>query len=149
MYRRISAAVDGSPTSNKAVTAALEMAIYSGVKSIHVLDDMTYRKGHDSYSAQSYSVINLMQKTGEKIPADPQVIVESAGVQADTQLVDSIGAHLAETVALEAKKWDATILVVGPHGRRGIGRMLMCSDGERIIRMAPCLVLVVRSAKGA
>ena len=72
MYRRILVAVDGSPTSNKAVTAALEMASYSGgrsvVRLIHVLDDMAYLKGLDPYSGQSYSVINLI----------PGLVVQSA-----------------------------------------------------------------------
>ena len=72
MYRRILVAVDGSPTSNKAVTAALEMASYSGgrsvVRLIHVLDDMAYLKGLGPYSGQSYSVINLI----------PGLVVQSA-----------------------------------------------------------------------
>lgn len=153
MYRRILVAVDGSPTSNKAVTAALEMASYSGgrsvVRLIHVLDDMAYLKGLDPYAVQSYSVINLMQETGEKILASALAIVDSAGVQADTVLVDCSGVQMAEAIASEAEKWDASILVVGTHGRRGVRRMLMGSGAEHIIRLAPCPVLVVRSAKSA
>ena len=75
MYRRILVAVDGSPTSNKAVKAALEMASYSGgrsvVRLIHALDDMAYLKGLDPYSVPSYSVINLMAPC-------PALVVRSA-----------------------------------------------------------------------
>ena len=151
MYRKILVAVDGSETSNKAVSAALEMASYSGGRSvirlIHVLDEMAYFMGLDPYAGQSYSVISVMREAGEKILADALAIVQSAGVQADTVLVDQLGSHLAETVAAEAKAWEASLVVVGTHGRRGIGRMLLGSGAEQIIRLAPCPVLVVRSVQ--
>ena len=153
MYRRILVAVDGSATSNKAISTALEMASYSGGRSvirlIHVLDEMAYFMGLDPYAGQSYSVISVMREAGEKILAEGLSIVQSAGLQADTVLVDRLGAHLAETVAAEAKAWDASLVVVGTHGRRGIGRMLLGSGAEQIIRLATCPVLVVRSAEAA
>ncbi len=153
MYRRILVAVDGSATSNKAITAALEMASYSGgrsvIKLIHVVDEMAYFTGLDPYAGQSYSVISVMREAGEKILADALAIVQSAGVQADTVLVDRLGAHLAETVAGLAKEWDATLIVVGTHGRKGMRRMLMGSGAEQIIRRSTCPVSVIRSDEDA
>ena len=40
------------------------------------------------------------------------------------------------------------LIVVGTHGRRGLGRFFMGSGAEQIIRLAPVPVLVVRSAEG-
>ncbi len=149
MYRRILVAVDGSVTSNKALSAALEMASYSGGRSvirlIHVVDEMAYFTGLDPYAGQSYSVIGVMREAGEKILLEGLAIVQSAGAQADTVLVDHLGAHLAEAVTAEAKTWDASLVVVGTHGRRGIRRMLLGSGAEQIIRLASCPVLVIRS----
>lgn len=149
MYRRILVAVDGSATSNKALSAALEMASYSVgrsvVRLIHVVDEMAYFMGLDPYAGQSYSVISVMREAGEKILADGLAIVQSAGVTADTVLVDRLGAHLAEAMAEQAKTWNASLVVVGTHGRRGIGRMLLGSGAEQIIRLASCPVLVIRS----
>lgn len=149
MYRRILVAVDGSATSKKALSAALEMASYSGGRSvirlIHVVDEMAYFTGLDPYAGQSYSVISVMRDAGAKILADALAIVQSAGVQADTVLVDRLGAHLAETVAGQASEWNASLIVVGTHGRKGIGRILMGSGAEQIIRLSTCPVLVIRS----
>ncbi len=151
MYGRILVAVDGSATSNKAITAALEMASYSGGRSVlrllHVVDEMAYFTGLDPYAGQSYSVISAMREAGEKILADALAIVQSAGVKADTVLVDRLGAHLAETVAGKATEWNASLIVVGTHGRKGIGRLLMGSGAEQIIRLSTCPVLVIRSEK--
>lgn len=149
MYKRILVAVDGSATSNKAITAALEMASYSGGRSVlrllHVVDEMAYFTGLDPYAGQSYSVISVMREAGAKILAEALAIVQSAGVQADTVLVDRLGAHLAETVAAQATEWNASLIVVGTHGRKGIGRLLMGSGAEQIIRLSTCPVLVIRS----
>ena len=107
MYRRILVAVDGSGSSNKALSAAIEMAGYSAGRSvirlIHVIDEMAYFTGLDPYAGQSYSVIGVMREAGEKVLADGMAIVQSAGVQADMVLVDRLGSHLAETVAAETK----------------------------------------------
>jgi nucleotide-binding universal stress UspA family protein len=153
MYRRILVAIDGSETSNKALTAAIEMAGYSGgrsvVRLIHVLDEMAYFVGLDAYQGQSYSAVHVMRQAGEKILAEGLAICESAGVRADTVLVDQFGGHLAESVAQSAKDWDASLVVVGTHGRKGVGRMLMGSGAEQIIRLSSCPVLVIRSAPAA
>jgi nucleotide-binding universal stress UspA family protein len=150
MYRRILVAVDGSATSNKALSAALEMASYSGGRSairlIHVIDEMAYFMALDPYAGQSYSMLSVMQEAGEKILAAGLAIVQSAGVHADTVLVDQLGARLAESVAAQVKAWDASLVVVGTHGRKGLGRVLMGSGAEQIIRMSTCPVLVVHSA---
>ena len=52
-------------------------------------------------------------------------------------------------VADEARRWNADLIVVGTHGRRGVGRMLLGSGAEQVIRMAPVPVLVIRSEGAA
>jgi nucleotide-binding universal stress UspA family protein len=44
----------------------------------------------------------------------------------------------------EARRRTADLIVVGTHGRTGAARMLMGSQGEQVLRHAPCPVLVVR-----
>ncbi len=149
MYRRIMVAVDGSATSNKALVAALEMAAYSGGRSalrlIHVLDEMAYFTGIDPYGGQSGQLIEMMREAGKKVLSDALAVVEAANVQGDTLLIDKFGERLGETVAEEAKNWNASLIVVGTHGRRRVGRMFLGSGAEQIIRLAPVPVLVVRS----
>ena len=140
MYRRIMVAVDGSATSNKALVAATEMANYSGgravLRLIHVLDEMAYFTGFDPYGGQSGELIKIMRETGEKILAEALAIVQTAGVKADTLLIDKFGERLGETVAAEAQDWKADLIVVGTHGRRRVGRMFLGSGAEQIIRLA-------------
>ncbi|MFC5497389.1 universal stress protein [Caenimonas terrae] len=142
MYKRILVPVDGSATSNKALTAALQLARDSGgrVRVLHSLDELAYLSGFE-YSGE---VIKVARETANKVLADALDVAKAAGVPADQQLVDQPGQRLGQTVADAAQAWEADLVVVGTHGRRGLGRVLMGSGAEQVIRIAPVPVLVIR-----
>lgn len=62
----------------------------------------------------------------------------------DTALGDGL-AH--EEICRIAKEIDAGLIVIGTHGRRGFSHALLGSVAERVLRDAPCPVLVVRPQK--
>ena len=43
-----------------------------------------------------------------------------------------------------AAQWKADLIVVGSHGRKGLGRLLIGSVAESVARHANCSVLIVR-----
>ena len=147
MYRRIIVPIDGSQTSNKALVAALRLATESQgrIRLVHVVEELAYLTGYDQFGGYSGDLIKIMRETGNKVLADGAAIVQSAGVECESALYDNFGERLPEVVADEAKRWNADLIVVGTHGRRGVGRMLLGSGAEQVIRMAPVPVLVIRS----
>jgi nucleotide-binding universal stress UspA family protein len=147
MYKRILIPVDGSQTSSKALTAALQLARDANgqVRLVHMVDDLAYIGGYEAYGAYSAQLMEIAQKVGNQILDGALAVARAAGVQADQMLFDKFGAQLGETVADASKRWNADLIVVGTHGRRGIGRMFLGSGAEQIIRLAPVHVLVVRS----
>lgn len=61
-----------------------------------------------------------------------------------------IGAGIAfEEIPRAAQAYGADLLVMGTHGRHGLSHLLLGSVAERVIRNAPCPVLVVRAAPAA
>jgi nucleotide-binding universal stress UspA family protein len=50
----------------------------------------------------------------------------------------------AEAICREAAERHADVIVVGSHGRTGVRRLFLGSVSERVVRHAPCPVLVVR-----
>jgi nucleotide-binding universal stress UspA family protein len=51
----------------------------------------------------------------------------------------------ASAIADEAKKSRARMIIMGSHGRTGLGRWILGSVTERTLRHAQCPVLVVKS----
>ena len=142
MYRRILVPVDGSDTSNKALVAALQLARDAGgrLRLVHALDELVYLSGFE-YGAD---VLNTAREQAMRVLREAAEVAQSAGVPAEQQLIESPGTRLGDCVAAEARQWEADLVVLGTHGRRGIGRVLLGSGAEQIIRSSPVPVLVIR-----
>jgi nucleotide-binding universal stress UspA family protein len=143
MFKRILVPVDGSETSNKALVAALEVARNTGgcVRLIHAMDELVYLSGYE-YSGD---VMGIWRNQATKILDGAMAIAASAGIPAEQDLIEAPGRRLGEVVAKAARDWKADVIVVGTHGRRGAGRVLLGSGAEQIIRLAPAPVLVIRA----
>jgi nucleotide-binding universal stress UspA family protein len=143
MYKRILVPVDGSETSTRAVVAALQMARENGgrVRLLHALDELAYLSGYE-YSAD---LLKAARDQGSRVLEDAQAMAKSAAVPADGKLVETAGRRLGELVAQEAREWEADLVVVGTHGRRGMSRILLGSGAEQVLRLAPVPVLAVRT----
>ncbi len=68
------------------------------------------------------------------------------GTSAETTVLT--GGAAAPALARHAAETEADLIVVGTHGRRGLGRLLLGSAAEELLRMAPCPVLTFREAAG-
>jgi nucleotide-binding universal stress UspA family protein len=77
----------------------------------------------------------VQQRLQQLQPGDPTLAVEYRLVQGDaaTQILGAAG----ET------KCD--LIVLGTHGRTGLGRLLLGSVAEQVVRKAPCPVVTVKT----
>jgi nucleotide-binding universal stress UspA family protein len=146
-FNRILVPFDGSPTSSKALAAAIELARSQGgrIRILHSIDDLIYMSGFDT----SVEVLAIIRANGEKALKEAASAAAAAGVDADCDLIDEPGQRLGDIVAREALSWKADLVVVGTHGRRGVGRVLLGSGAEQIIRLSPVPVLVIRAGESA
>ena len=51
----------------------------------------------------------------------------------------------AETIVAVADAWQASLIVIGTHGRSGLERLVVGSTAEAVVRAAHCPVLSVRT----
>lgn len=140
-FQRILVPVDGSDTSNKALVAALQMAREAGgrVRLLHSFDELAFLSGYE-YSGEA---VQLAREQAQRVLSDAQAMADAAGVPCDSTLCDSAGQRLGESVADEAQRWTADLIVIGSHGRRGVQRVLLGSGAEQIARDAPVPVLII------
>ena len=68
-------------------------------------------------------------------------VLASAGLKATAAVLSG---NPKEVILEEAKKWNADLIVVGSHGRRGFKRFLLGSVSEAVAMNAHCSVVVVR-----
>jgi len=146
MFARILVPVDGSPTSQRALAAGAELARLAGaqLRLLHIVDPLLHTSGFETPEVYLRDCVPAMQQSGERLLAQAQAAAAAAGAQAETALLTSRGARVAELIVEEATRWGAELVVLGTHGRRGIDRALLGSDAERVARTAPMPVLLVR-----
>ena len=146
MYERILVPVDGSPTSSRGLDEAVRVAAltHASLRLIHVVDDLPLALSADACSPNLGDLVALLRAGGETILRDARKQVEAAGIPVDTVLRDTFEGRVCDQVVDEATAWHADLIVLGTHGRRGPGRVLLGSDAEQILRLAPVPVLLVR-----
>lgn len=144
MYQRIMVAVDGSETSKRGLQEAINLAIDQKAKLaiVHVIDLVVV------YGAGQFpgAYIEATRELAKETTDHARRTASAAGVDPEIQSPEIVtgGYHVADTIADLAKNWKADVLVVGTHGRRGVSRLLLGSVAERIVRVAPCPLLLVR-----
>jgi nucleotide-binding universal stress UspA family protein len=81
-------------------------------------------------------------KAAEQLLEHAAQQLQSAGFQVDTEMAKG---DVREQVLDVAQNWHADMIVLGSHGRGGVGRFLLGSVAESVARHAPCSVEIVRT----
>lgn len=147
MYERILVPIDGSPTSNRGLQEAIDLArlTHARLRLIHVVDELSFALGVDSYGFYAGELMDMLRKDGAEILEQSLATVRAAGLEADTVLYDNLDKTVQQRVTAETQNWPADLIVLGTHGRRGVQRVVFGSGAESILRTAEVPVLLVRS----
>lgn len=151
MYQRILVPVDGSPTSRRGLQEAIKLARLTGarLRLMHVVDELALASGLEVATMMTGEMMQLLREGGARLLAKERARAEKAGVATDSVLADSLAGRICDQVVDQARAWRADLIVLGTHGRRGVGRMLLGSDAEMIVRLATVPVLLVRAPGAA
>lgn len=148
LYQRILVPVDGSATATRGLDEAIALARLTGasLRLVHVLDDVVFVSAFESGASYAKDFVPKLRRRAEKILETARARAAAAGVAVDTILLECFARSTSDVVVEHARSWTADLIVLGTHGRRGIGRVMMGSDAEEIVRSAPVPVLLVRAA---
>jgi nucleotide-binding universal stress UspA family protein len=148
MYKRILVPVDGSPTSQLGLQHAVGLAKPLGarLRLLNVVDELSVMPAVDAYAVVDLAaMIEALKEGGRKVLDESAAVAARAGVEVEEALVETHGHHVSDFIVREAKDWGADVICMGTHGRRGISRLLLGSDAERVLHEATTPVLLVRS----
>jgi len=140
---RILVPMDFSATASKALAYALAFArqFHARVILLHVVEPAVYPENFMTLPP-GFEVVNrdLVKVAKERLA---KLREEGIGADVDCDLVVRLGRAYAE-VTDAARELEADLIVLTTHGYTGLKHVLMGSTAERVVRYAPCPVLVVR-----
>jgi nucleotide-binding universal stress UspA family protein len=149
MYERILAAVDGSDTSEVALQQAIRLAQEQRALAAARGRDRRDRDEHCD-APDAGRLLEGGPQGGQPNPRGrEQSRGEGAGVEPQTKLlqVRRFGAlvrHVVDVIVEEAERWPADLIVIGIHGRRRLGKLLLGSVADAAVRMSRIPVLLTR-----
>jgi nucleotide-binding universal stress UspA family protein len=150
MFKRILVAIDGSRTSQRAFEAALDLAVthqavmqpYYVVETGPLYMDVP---GYDPSSLQA----SLMEQ-GAALAREAADAMKARGVEGQVVTVEATASDDVATLVIKgAADFNADLLIMGTHGRKGFQRLILGSVAERCLRQATLPVLLIPSAAGA
>ena len=138
--RRILLATDLSPASDGATRQAIDLARDLGARLLIVsVIDPTVRGG-----APGGHLSRMDQRRAAREAAAQDVVLQgrSAGVPVSFMVWEG---EPGPSIVDAASSEQVDLVIVGSHGRGAVGRFLVGSVSEHVVRHASCPVLVVRS----
>jgi nucleotide-binding universal stress UspA family protein len=156
MFRKILVALDNSAQRDQVFEKALDLARQSNARLmlVHVLS--AYEEGSPGIPIRSYhAYYPVLDDTTWKVYQQRWEAFESRGLEQLNQAIAiaqraGVEAEFSQSagdppqvICTTAKSWGADLIVVGSHGRKGLGELLLGSVSNYVMHHAPCSVLVV------
>ena len=139
MYTKILAANDGSPGGRKALAGAIELArkISAELHMVTVEELPRFPASIDEVAEEKDEANHRLAPLIEAAKAE----ATGAGVAIETHLVPG---HVVDGVMGLIKQLKADLLVVGFMGHSQLYERIIGGTTDRLVRLAPCAVLVVK-----
>jgi nucleotide-binding universal stress UspA family protein len=140
--------VDLSEESNLALDQAITIA--SGMRSelhpVHVVSTVAPMPTSDFPTTMPLSLNAAGEQLRQHVEAH---LARHEATRPNMRRPEWVVCHIrldaaSEEISQLAADLEADLVVVGTHGRRGLGRFLLGSVAEGVVRAAPCPVFVVR-----
>jgi len=145
MYARILVPFDGSPTAERGLIEAVNLAAAMKSRVVVLIVSTGFVGAMETASARSYD------EAAAQALAECTAVVDAAvaraievGVQCERAVVDGRTRSVAQVIVEEASSRQCDLIVMGTHGRKGVSRLVLGSDAEAVVRGARVPVLLVR-----
>ena len=133
---------DFSDYANYALDYAIELAktLQARLTFLHIIQLTPMTMG-DMYGYSLEAYLEAMESEAQKHMEALLNRVHQEGLQGEMAIVQGVPFQIIVDMA---ESRDVDLIVMGTHGRTGLTHALMGSVAERVVRLAPCPVLVTR-----
>ncbi|HYS64872.1 MAG TPA: universal stress protein [Paraburkholderia sp.] len=146
MYKRILVAIDGSQAAKLALEEALKIAqaAQATVTAVFVAEHAAQMVDIGTGLVDEQTRGTAATEAALATLEDARALFEQRNVRGLTRSIDAYGEDIVTVLCRVAEECEADLVVMGTHGRHGIGRMLLGSVAEAFLRRAGMPVLLVR-----
>lgn len=145
MYQHILLAVDGSARSLRAAEAGIALAKSLGAR-VHVLHVVVPLPAvpflDELIAASDIEYVDSAQTAGKGYLTEAVERAQAAGVPCQSSLES--GPRPYQVIVAAAKRLGCDLIVMGSHGWRGLDRLLMGSEAQRVVLESDMPVLIHR-----
>lgn len=146
--KTILVAYDFSEHAEHALAWARTMAKGWGAKIVlvHAIPPFPPMAYADALTMHALSTVDLPQLEADLL-SDARHHLQDLLLKEDADTPVQIKTRIADPfwgICREAEQVSADLIIMGSHGRTGFSHVLLGSVAERVVRHAPCPVLVVR-----
>jgi nucleotide-binding universal stress UspA family protein len=145
-YQRLLVPIDGSATAQRGLAEAIALAKACDASLVLLSVIEYYPMMIEMASATTWEQISTDLRAHHQRALDSaHAAAKAAGLASETHLEDAAAARVCDVIVDQAREHRCDLIVMGTHGRRGVEHALIGSDAERVLRLAPCPVLLVRA----
>lgn len=139
--KRILAPVDFSECSHKAFQYAVHFAhqFNAELMLLHVVVNVPPPPQMLVFQSEELRG-KYQEETARELANWRRGIVPALSVKAVTR----VGTSAHQEIVDAARESNCDLIIIGHHGRTGLSRLLIGGTAERVVRYAPCPVLVIR-----
>lgn len=145
MFHNILVPTDGSPLSQRAVKAAIDFAAATGatVVGLSVAQLYPFMLMPEAGSMVDLSVYEEVQEqSAQQHIHQLKELAEAAQVRCE--VLTSRGIHPYEEIIATAKARECDLIWMASHGRKGLDKLLLGSETQRVLAHSSIPVLVYR-----
>jgi nucleotide-binding universal stress UspA family protein len=145
MYRKILVPLDGSATADRGFEEAVGLARATKASLLLLNVAESFPIAAEMASATTWQqVSDGLRQHGQDLVDRAHQTATDHGVPCEVSVVDSGTGRVADAIVAMARDAGCDLIVMGTHGRRGFGHLMIGSDAERVARESPVPVLLVR-----
>lgn len=145
MFRHLLVPTDGSPLSDKAVQGAINFAREVGARitTLSVAEPFPYSALSESaFLPDQLRYEKQMQEHARQFVDSAAALASEAGVPCDTRVALSFSPY--EEIIRNAEELGCDVIFMASHGRKGINRLFVGSETQKVLAHTTLPVMVFR-----
>jgi len=150
MYTQILVAIDGSVTAARAFETARKLARACGAQLQPLYVVAAPAMAFDTPVPDRSAIRDALMHEGRALIKEAEALMKRDGVEGAPRMIEPQhpGDDIAHCILRAADDLKADLVVMGTRGRSGLRRLVLGSVAERVLRISPCPVMLIRGEDG-